>query len=411
MIGPNWAKGWIIEDNDIHDAKCSAVSIGKEESTGQNFYTLRDDKPGYQYQLESVFSARQIGWDKEHIGSHIIRRNHIYDCGQTGVVGHLGCVFSTIEDNDIHDIAVKREFYGYEIGGIKLHAAIDVTIEHNRFHNCSLGTWLDWQTQGTRVTRNVYYNNSRDLFVEVSHGPYVVDNNIFASPASIETFSQGGAYINNLILGAVRFEPVFDRATPYHREHSTQVAGYAVIYGGDDRFIGNIFAASDTEPYEEGGQGPADFSYGTSVFDGHPASLAEYLEIVGAAPDSDHGKYPSVKQPVYVRNNTYVGGAAPYAREINASVYEGGSVGVEVDGSEVYIAFDVPEGALETLVPLTTGPDLEPARFVGLGFSDRSGGTLVIDKDINGNLSEVGSEIPVGPLATLTAQETRYKVW
>ena len=28
LIGPNWAKCWIIEDNIIHDAKCSATSIG-----------------------------------------------------------------------------------------------------------------------------------------------------------------------------------------------------------------------------------------------------------------------------------------------------------------------------------------------------------------------------------------------
>src|SRR5262249_12939844 len=57
LIGPNWAKGWIIEDNDIHDAKCSAVSLGKEASTGNNFASVRGDKPGYQYQLESVFAA------------------------------------------------------------------------------------------------------------------------------------------------------------------------------------------------------------------------------------------------------------------------------------------------------------------------------------------------------------------
>ena len=75
MVGPNWAKGWVIEDNDIHDAKCSAISIGKEASTGHNYATLRGDKPGYQHQLESVFSARSIGWDKERIDSHLIRRN------------------------------------------------------------------------------------------------------------------------------------------------------------------------------------------------------------------------------------------------------------------------------------------------------------------------------------------------
>lgn len=34
MLGTHWSKGWIIEDNILHDAKCSAVSIGKEYSTG-----------------------------------------------------------------------------------------------------------------------------------------------------------------------------------------------------------------------------------------------------------------------------------------------------------------------------------------------------------------------------------------
>ena len=245
LIGPNWAKGWIIEDNIIHDAKCSAISLGKEASTGHNYATLRGDKPGYQYQLESVFSARQIGWDREHVGSHIVRRNTIYDCGQNGIVGHLGCVFSTIEDNHIYNIALKREFYGYEIAGIKLHAAIDVVIRHNRIHDCSLGTWLDWQAQGTRVSRNVFYANNRDLFVEVSHGPYLVEHNVFASPASLESFSQGGAFVNNLVCGTVALDPVLERPTPYHVPHSTQVAGYAAILAGDDRYIGNVFLGGD----------------------------------------------------------------------------------------------------------------------------------------------------------------------
>ncbi|NLN42559.1 MAG: right-handed parallel beta-helix repeat-containing protein, partial [Clostridiales bacterium] len=216
LIGPNWSKGWIIENNIIHDAKCSAISIGKEISTGHHYRSIRKDKPGYLYQLESVFSARRNGWSKEKIGSHIIRNNVIYNCGQNGIVGHLGCVFSEIYNNHIYNIALKREFYGHEIAGIKLHAAIDVQIHHNRIHDCTLGLWLDWQTQGTRVSKNLFYNNNRDLFIEVSHGPYMVDHNILGSKYALDNMSQGGAYINNLIAGKMVHQKILERSTQYH---------------------------------------------------------------------------------------------------------------------------------------------------------------------------------------------------
>ena len=413
LIGPNWAKGWIIEDNVIHDAKCSAVSLGKEESTGHNFFTLRDDKPGYQYQLESVFSARQIGWDKEHIGSHIVRRNHIYNCGQNGVVGHLGCVFSTIKDNHIHDIALKREFYGYEIGGIKLHAAIDVVIEHNRINDCSLGLWLDWQTQGTRITRNLFYDNDRDIFVEVSHGPYVVDHNIFASPAAIETFSQGGAYVGNLVLGSVRLEPVMDRATPYHKPNSTEVAGYAVIYGADDRFIGNVFVPSTQEPYSDKSHGEPEFSFGTSVYDGHPASFEEYLQLIGEQPDSDHEKFPSVKQPVYIRNNAYLQGATHYDRETNPTVVTEvvGRPRVLDEGDNVFLEYQVPKVLADQRIAVTTTDDLEPTRFTDLNYTAPDGSDLVLNVDLTGERADAQDSVPQGPLFGVNADEKRYKVW
>lgn len=107
LLGANWSKGWIIENNIIHDSKCSAISIGKEATTGHNYRSIRRDKPGYQYQLESVFSAERNGWSKEKIGSHTIRNNTIYDCGQNGIVGHLGCIFSEIHHNHIYNIAIK----------------------------------------------------------------------------------------------------------------------------------------------------------------------------------------------------------------------------------------------------------------------------------------------------------------
>jgi hypothetical protein len=409
LIGPNWAKGWIIEDNVIHDAKCSAISIGKEASTGHNYATDRGDKPGYQYQLESVFAARQIGWDREHVGSHVIRRNTIYDCGQNGIVGHLGCVFSTIEDNHIHRIAIKREFYGYEIGGIKLHAAIDVVIRHNRIHDCTLGTWLDWQTQGTRISRNVYYHNNRDLFVEVSHGPYLVEHNLLGSPASLEVFSQGGAFVNNLVAGTVRIEPVMDRATPYHRPHSTQVAGYAVILSGDDRYVGNVFLGGDVAAaYGPRAEAKAPAGHGTAGYDGYPASFAEYRTRIAEQPPGDHRRFLGVSQPVYARQNVYAAGARPFAGETGPLVTAAGSARVVDEGDAVYLETDLPAEFDGVRVAAVTGRDLERVRFADADFEERDGTPAVMDVDLLGEPRVTGA---AGPVAALTSGISRVRIW
>ena len=388
------------------------MSLGKEASTGHNYATLRQDKPGYQYQLESVFSARRIGWDREHVGSHVVRRNTIHDCGQNGIVGHLGCVFSTIEDNHIYDIALKREFYGYEIAGIKLHAAIDVVLRHNRIHDCSLAVWLDWQTQGTRISRNVLYANKRDLFVEVSHGPYLVDHNILASPASLESFSQGGAYVHNLVCGTVSVVPVVERPTPYHVPHSTQVAGYAAILGGDDRHIGNIFLGGDAGqaygPTARFGQGAV---YGTAAYDGHPASLADYLALVDDPSRGDHERFADVKQPVYIRDNVYAAGAEPYEAERNAVVLEAAAARVVDEGDAVHLETELPPGFDEARVGLVTAADLERVRFVDADFEERDGSPARLDTDLVGAGKTEDGVYPAGPIAALASGSSRVHVW
>jgi hypothetical protein len=410
LIGPNWAKGWIIEDNIIHDAKCSAISLGKEASTGNNYAAQRGDKPGYQYQLEAVFSARQIGWDREHIGSHIVRRNTIYDCGQNGIVGHLGCVFSTIEDNHIYNIAIKREFYGHEIAGIKLHAAIDVVIRHNRIHDCTLGTWLDWQTQGTRVSRNLYYGNNRDLFIEVSHGPYLVEHNILASPAAIELFSQGGAFVDNLVLGTLRLEQVLDRPTPYHRPHSTQVAGYANITGGDDRYRGNVFIGGDpATAYTARGEGGTAFA-GLAAYDGYPASFEAYRQGSDDA-EGDHQRFEGRKQAVYAVGNVYASGAAPFDGETNPIRLGAATAAVVDEGAEVYLEVDLPDGFDQARHPLVTGADLPRVRFANADFEELDGSPAVLGVDLTGVARPAGTDAAAGPLVALTSGTDRHRVW
>ena len=72
------------------------------------------------------------------------------------------------------------------MAGIKFHGAIDVEISRNHIYRTCRGLWLDWMAQGTRVSGNLFHDNqSEDLFVEVDHGPFLVDNNLFLSPTTL----------------------------------------------------------------------------------------------------------------------------------------------------------------------------------------------------------------------------------
>lgn len=399
LLGANWSKGWIIEDNIIHDSKCSGISLGKEATTGHNYRSIRKDKPGYQYQLEAVFSALRNGWSKEKIGSHIVRNNTIYDCGQTGIVGHLGCVFSEIHHNHIYNIALKREFWGHEIGGIKFHAAIDVQIHHNRIHDCSLGLWLDWETQGTRITKNVFYKNNRDLFVEVSHGPYLVDHNILASKYAIDNMSQGGAYVNNLICGKMVSRKVLNRSTQYHLPHSTEVAGFAFVYGGDDRFYNNIFVGSGEI---EG--------VGTSHYQGYTTSLEEYIETVNKRP-GDLDSFTIVEQPVYINNNAYFGSAKPFEKENDRLVDEtfDPKVAIIEEGENVYLSCEMPEAFENMLGEVQSTATLPRVRIVDAEYESPDGSDVILDVDLLDQ--QRAAKSPIGPVAQLKKGQNRIKVW
>lgn len=399
LLGPHWSKGWIIEDNIIHDSKCSGISIGKEVTTGDMFRTKHRDKAGYHYQIEAVFNALHIGWSKEKIGSHIIRNNKIYDCGQNGIVGHLGCVFSEIYNNHIYNIGLKREFYGHEIGGIKLHAAIDVQIHDNRIHDCSMGVWLDWQTQGTRVSRNLFYRNNRDLYVEVSHGPYIVDNNILGSDYSLDNWSQGGAYVNNLICGKMDNLKVPNRPTPYHLPHSTQVAGYGAIVGGDDRYYNNVFVGNNSDDL-----------VGTAYYNGSPVSFEEYLEKTHKD-FNDLELFPEVEQPVYINNNMYLNRALPFDKEENKVVLDEFNPEVQIieDGDQVFLSCNLPKEWADLSTQILDSKALKRVRMAGLDFENPDGSEVTLDVDYFNN--KRAKESAIGPIAQLAAGPNRIKVW
>ncbi len=356
MIGPHWSKGWIIEDCHISEAKCSGISLGKYRQEGNDNKWLKTKyKDGTQTQRECVMQAQREGWTKENIGHHIIRRCEIHDCGQTGIVGHLGGVFSVIEDCHIYNINNKQNLAGAEIGGIKMHAAIDVIYRRLHIHHCTRGMWLDWQAQGTRVTQCLFHDNALphdflhdneealqgigdDIFVEVSHGPTLIDNNFLLSERSIKMAAQGIAVVHNLIAGALTavgtgtdngsIDLPSPRYTPYHVQHQTEVEGFMTTLHGDDRFYNNIFIQQPIRPDMQALMEKAAAEHdvwddnniiaGTLSFDEYPTFEEwdkDYEGYVGMGSPRSDRYYKHL--PVWTGGNIFLNGAKPCKKEEN----------------------------------------------------------------------------------------------
>ena len=363
MVGPHWSKGWIIEDCDISNSKCSGISLGKYlQKNNDNKWLKWKFKDGTQTERDCICQAQSEGWTKERIGSHIVRRCNIHDCGQTGIVGHLGGVFSIIEDNHIHHINNRQNLAGAEIGGIKMHAAIDVIIRRNHFHHCTRGLWLDWQAQGTRVTQNLFHDNTlpfdhllenrdsllgmgEDIFIEVSHGPTLVDNNLLLSRRSLKLATQGAAVVHNLIAGSLTCVGsgvnngtrtlVSPRYTPYHVPHRTEIAGFMTILHGDMRFYNNIFVQQPIpEAMQQLRQAVTDYGHtewdtfyvqaGTKPYDGYQTYEEWVKEFDGycgmGSPASDRYYIPL---PVWTGGNVFCNGALPCDKERDFTAPEG----------------------------------------------------------------------------------------
>ena len=357
LIGTHWSKGWIIENNTISHSKCVGVTLGKYGDEYDN--TSADTAEGY---VLTINRALEKGWSRDNIGHHVVRNNHISHCEQAGIVGSLGAVFSTITGNTIHDIHVRRLFTGAEMAGIKIHAAIDTEISDNCIYRTIRGIWLDWMAQGTRVTRNLLFDSiGEDLFVEVDHGPFLVDNNCFLSGTNLLDMSEGGAYAHNLFAGRLIQRPELGRETPYHPAHTTAVAGLSTIVGGDDRFINNVFTG--------------------------PEGLAGY---------------DAVPLPMHVSGNVYLKGATPSDHETDALVLPEYNPEIALEQGEngitLHIALDSAWASAKER-DLVTTQTLGEATIPKLPFVNPDDSPLRVDVDYLGKERDKNNPFP-GPFET-----------
>jgi alpha-N-arabinofuranosidase len=367
LIGTHWSKGWIIETNVIRYSTCCGIALGKY---GDQWDNRAESAVGY---VGTIDRALTNGWNEATIGHHLVRDNDISHCEQTGIVGSLGAVFSTITGNTIHDIHVRRLFSGAEMAGIKLHGAIDVEISHNHIYHTCRGIWLDWMAQGTRVTRNLLNDNlSDDLFFEVDHGPVLVDNNMFLSPVSVHSRSQGIAYVHNLFAGAVEPNHYDGRQTPFLQPHSTTVAELHDNPCGDDRYYNNLFV------------GGANLSH-----------------------------YDNAQLPVWMNGNVFMDGAKPAKFEKDPLVEPAFNPDVKLtrtaDGWQLEMKYD-PAWNTVRQRPLVTTKLLGRAVIPDEAYEQPDGAPIRINTDYFGQPRSETHPAP-GPFAHPDATSFPLKVW
>ena len=371
LIGTHWSKGWIIENNTISHSMNTGITLGRYDLARYGIAMPPATAPGF---VESCELALQHGWSKDNIGGHVVRNNHISHCEKNGIHGSLGGIFSTIEGNTIHEIAVKGWLGGPDLAGLKLLGSVDTIICRNHIYRCGGlgGIWLDWMAQGTRVTGNLLHDNTWDLFMEVDHGPFLIDHNLFLSGKSLRDWSQGGAYVHNLVMGALEARTE-NRQTPYFAPHTVADMRLSDIRKTDCRFHNNLFA---------GGNGTAAFN-----------AWAANLQASG---------------------NVYLAGANPGTGESGTVVDPGYNPGVKLTegpAGQWWLEMSVDPAWLsaQTRSTVTTAL-LGNAVVPNAPFQQPDAMPYLIDNDYSGAMRNAANPAP-GPFEFTTETTIRLKVW
>jgi hypothetical protein len=370
LIGTHWSKGWIIENNVISHSMNTGVTLGRYDLGEFGIDLPAVSAPGF---VKSCELALKHGWSKEKIGGHVVRNNHISHCEKNGIHGSLGGIFSSIEGNTIVDIAVRGWIGGPDVAGLKLLASNDVLIKDNHIYRCHGvgGLWLDWMAQGTRVTGNLLHDNSQDVFMEVDHGPFLLDNNMLLSSRSLREWSQGAAYAHNLIVGSTS-QRKERRETPYFKSHTVENMKVSNIQHKDERFYNNLFVGR--------------------------ASLSIYGE-----------KDPNVQ----AAGNVYLAGAKPSVHDRGALVAKDFNPGVKLeekpDGWWLEMAVD-PAWISKQKRAVVTTELLGKAKIPNSPFEQRDGTRYRLDTDYFGKKRNANNPAP-GPFEFAGEKTIRFKVW
>jgi hypothetical protein len=225
----------------------------------------------------------------------------------------------------------------------------------------AFGIWIDYANQSVRITGNIIYRTqTAPLFIEMNHGPMLVDNNILVGHEVLSN-SEATVFAHNLFVDCgYHFRPDRKRKSAYYAPHTTKPAGRG---GGDvareDLWFNNLFVRTGMDGVRKG--------------DGYRSDFNVFLE--GAKP-SAFGDAKSVVAPAPARfaiTDHPLGATVTFAVDDRAAALEGPWVDAKLAG-----------------VFTTVGQTLE----------DRHGKPIRVTRDLTGNAFR--HPVP-GPLAALKA--------
>lgn len=394
LVGTHWSRGWIIENNTIQYSKCVGIALGKYGDKWDNNNT--ESAEGY---VGTINQALTFGWNKGTIGGHIVRNNTIAYCEQAGIVGSMGCSFSVIEGNTIHDIHTRRLFRGAEMAGIKFHGAVDVQIINNHIYRTWQGVWLDWMAQGVQVKNNLMHDNSqRDIFLEVDHGPMLVSNNVLLSEINLLMNSSGAAFVHNIFGGKIEVIAYDARLIPYLKPHSTFVATLHDNPGGDIQFINNLFVnGGDASQYSK--------TLLPVVFDGNVYTKGS-VRAIGI---KDQKRFGEMNKNAKEQMKNY---KEQDATERNAVIKDDfdASVSLSQKSQEMYLEIIFDKNWLAQKRKLVTTELLGKAIIPNLPFENADGSEVMIHTDYFGKKRNAANPSP-GPFEVIKSGKQTIKVW
>lgn len=394
LIGTNWSKGWIIENNIVQYSKCVGIALGKHGDAFDNKNT--ESAEGY---VGTINRAMNFGWNKGTIGGHLVRNNTIAYCEQTGIVGSMGCAFSIVEGNTIHDIHVRGLFNGAEMAGIKFHGAVDVQIRNNHIYNANMGVWLDWMAQGVQVKNNLMHENGLDIFLEVDHGPMLVSNNVLLSKTSLLMNSSGAAFVHNIFGGKMDVVSYDARLTPHHLPHSTFVKALHDNPGGDIQFVNNLFVnGGNASEYKK--------SILPVVFDGNVYTKGAIRAVLGNKQRSFGEISAEAKEKI--KN---VADKEAVEKNFIADENFDAETKLSAEGGKMFLEITLDKNWLtKQKRTLVTTSSLTKAIIPDLPFENTDGSPLKIDTDYLGNKRNIANLSP-GPFEIKQSGKQRIKVF